>query len=59
MNKTWLAYEEDIIIGSFLCAVMANKWVQEKIDAREVYALPVLDKTFSQLVVESNNKYEG
>ncbi len=56
MNKTWLAYEEDEIIGSFLCEVMANKWVQELPDVREVCSLPVMDKTFSQMSVESNRK---
>lgn len=59
MNKTWLAYEEDEIIGSFLCEVMANKWVHDKPDVREVYSLPVMDKTFSQMVVETNRSYEG
>ncbi len=59
MNKTWLAYEDDMIIGSFLCEVMANKWVSENSNSREVHSLPVMDKTFSQMVVETNTKYEG
>lgn len=54
----WLAYEDDMIIGVFSDTAMSIQWVS-KTDNREVYELPLLDKTFSQMAVEYNNKYEG
>ena len=50
-----LAYEEDIIVGVFIDEPMAIKWVEEK-GEREVYTLPILDKTFAAMAVENNNK---
>ena len=50
-----LAYEEDQIVGVFIDEPMSVKWVAEN-GEREVYRLPVLDKTFAELSVESFNK---
>lgn len=54
----WLAYEDDMIVGVFSDTAMSNQWVSEE-EEREVYELPLLDKTFSQMAVEYNNMYEG
>lgn len=54
----WLAYEDDMIIGVFSDTAMSTQWVSEY-DNREVYELLLLDKTFSQMAVEYNNKYGG
>ena len=53
----WLAYEDDMIVGVFNDTAMSTQWVSES-GNREVYELPLLDKTFSQMAVEYNRKYE-
>lgn len=54
-----LAYEGDMVVGVFSDDVMAVQWVSLNPDEREVYELPLLDKTFATLAVEYNSKYEG
>lgn len=53
-----LAYEEDLLIGVFDDEAMAHQWLAQNEDIREIHEIPLLDKTFAQMSVEYNNKYE-
>ena len=52
-----LAYEDDMIVGVFIDKPMSDAWKDEK-PSREIYAIPVLDKSFAKMAVEYNTKYE-
>ena len=55
--EIWLAYEEDMIAGAVTDGDMAEKWTEEN-STREIYEIPLLDKTFAKMTVEYNTKYE-
>ena len=55
--EIWLAYEEDMIAGAFTDGDMAEKWTEDN-STREIYEIPLLDKTFAKMTVEYNTKYE-
>ena len=54
---TWLAYEDNNIVGVFTDTQMAKQWVALG-TIRCVFETPLLDKTFGQMAVEYNTKYE-
>lgn len=68
MSKFYIAMElttdsDDITLwcskGVFTQEQMALAWYHENEERRSLKVLPCLDKTFLDMVVEYNNKYEG
>lgn len=54
MKELLLAKEDDEAVGVFTCPVQASQWTSEDDKRRSLVTYPCLDKTFSQLVLESN-----
>ena len=52
-NSVW------VNVGVFGDKQMALAWMNEDLDNRSIRTLPMLDKTFAQMSVEYNRKYEG
>lgn len=46
-------------LGVFTDEQFALKWLNEDLDRRSLKIVPCLDKTFNQMCVEYNRKYEG
>lgn len=68
MKETYLAQqlitdENDVTmwttIGVFTDEQFALKWLNQDLDNRSLKCVPLLDKTFLDLAVEYNLKYEG
>lgn len=53
----FIVYEEDILVGVFSDTAMKDKWLSESTE-REAFEVPLMDKSFAQMSVEYNHKYE-
>lgn len=53
----FIVYEEDILVGVFSDTAMKDLWLSESSE-REAFEVPLMDKSFAQMSVEYNNKYE-
>ena len=59
ISEGWVPNSVWVNVGVFEDKQMALAWMNEDKDNRSIETLPMLDKTFAQMSVEYNRKYEG